>query len=158
MPTDSNPRADASHHVFLLEEGRWKAEGTYWQVSGGARPMRGTARIVHAEDVWVNESETVVGDGESPVRFQNRYEVRPLKPGESYTTWTSENPAIGRLHGTFSFVGDVILSAYESEDGRAVGHECLWAADDGSYEDRGVLFVDGELESRWSVRLERGSA
>lgn len=155
MPKDSPLRADASHHAFLLVEGLWTADGTYWQVAGGARPMRGSARIVHAEDVWINESETVVGEGDGTARFENRYEVRPLQPGESSTTWTSENPAIGRLIGTFTFVGDAILSAYESEDGRSVGHECLWAADDGSYEDRGVLFVDGELESRWSVRLER---
>lgn len=155
MATESKRERNASHHAFLLEEGDWRAEGTYWEPDGGARPMTGRARIVHRSDVWINESETVVEAAEGEERFENRYEVEPLGPGESSTSWISENPALGRMSGTFTFVGDAILSAYESDDGRAVGYECLWAADDGSYEDRGVLFVDGELASRWSVKLER---
>lgn len=158
MATDSRRERNASHHAFLLEEGEWLAEGTYWEPAGGARPMSGSARIVHGTDVWINESETIVGAADGEERFENRYEVRPLLPGESSTSWVSTNPVLGRMNGTFSFVGDAILSAYESEDGRAVGHECLWAAEDGSYEDRGVLFVDGALASRWSVRLVRRRA
>ncbi|MDX1661000.1 MAG: hypothetical protein R3326_04340 [Gemmatimonadota bacterium] len=147
-----------SHHAFLLEEGEWTADGTYWEPNGGAKSMRGRARIIHRSDLWINESETVVEGSEEEERFENRYEVQPLTPGDWSTTWIAENPSLGRMRGTFSFVGDAILSAYESEDGRAVGHECLWAAEDGSYEDRGVLFVDGELASRWSVKLERSKA
>lgn len=155
MATDSKRERNAAHHAFLLEEGEWLADGTYWEPERGARPMAGSARIIHGSDVWINESETIVGDGEVEERFENRYEVRPLRSGESSTSWVSTNPVLGRMSGIFSFVGDAILSAYESEDGRAAGHECLWAVEDGSYEDRGVLFVDGELASRWSVRLAR---
>lgn len=155
MATESRRERNASHHAFLLEEGEWRAKGTYWEPDGGARPMTGRARIIHGNEVWINESETVVKGDDGEERFENRYEVQPLGRGESSTTWVAENPALGRMSGTFSFVGDAILSAYESHDGRAVGHECLWAVEDGTYEDRGALFVDGELASRWSVKLER---
>ncbi len=140
-------------HTFLFEEGRWKAEGFFRDARGHTVLVRGETRIFHSGDRWIMEGFMEIED-EVPRRIENRYVVEPFD-GRDITPWMSENPALGTLRGTFTVVGDSILSCYGDVSGEYGGMEYLRFIDWDSYINRGALLKEGELVSSWSVTLRR---
>lgn len=92
-------------HTFLFEEAVWEAEGTYLPAEGPALSARGRTEITHADDVWINDGRLVMGEGESRRELRSTYRIRPFPAGVRSTSWTSQNPALGELRGTFAVVG-----------------------------------------------------
>ncbi|MGC9373175.1 MAG: hypothetical protein ACP5DY_07615 [Thermovirgaceae bacterium] len=140
-------------HTFLFEEGRWKAEGFFRDARGHTVLATAETCILHSWDRWVMEGFIEI-EGEVPRRIENRYLVEPFD-GRDITSWTSENPALGTLRGTFTIVGDSILSCYSDASGEYGGMEYLRFIDGDSYINRGALLKEGELVSSWSVTLRR---
>lgn len=114
----------------------------------------GKVEVSHEGDIWINEGYMEL-ETDSPVRLRNRYEIVPFLPGSDTTTWTSSNPALGKLTGKFIIAGDSILSSYVSEDGKYEGTEFLKMIDSRTYANRGALLTSGKLVSIWSVTLNR---
>ena len=141
-------------HTFLLEEGTWSARGFIVDSDGMRNPVEGHVRITHTQDQWVNEG-TMRVLAFPPVESTNRYDVVPFHEGNTTTQWKSLNPALGELLGTFSLVGDSILSVYQSADGSYVGTEYLRKINPDVYQNRGVLLASGVQISSWSVELIR---
>jgi hypothetical protein len=141
-------------HTYLLEEGRWIAAGTYIDDSGERIRAGGETTTVHQQDVWLHEGSLRIMLAK-PTEFANRYEVAPLAPDALLTTWVSDNPTLGKLHGTFVIVTDSILSRYQSENGLYQGFECLVQIDTATYSNRGVLLHNGSRVSSWALTLSR---
>lgn len=140
-------------HTFLFEEGCWKAEGFFRDAEGYTVLVMGETRIVHGEHRWVMDGFMEI-EGDVPRRIENRYVIEPFN-GRDTARWSSENPALGPLRGTFTIVGDSILSGYSDEGGAYSGMEYLRLMDGDSYINRGALLGDGGLVSSWSVTLRR---
>jgi hypothetical protein len=141
-------------HTFLLSEGYWKASGTFRDEHGKEYPVSGETVIRHLDDKWVNKGVMrVVAD--RPVNFHNDYEIMPMQDGAQQTHWTSHNPGLGPLSGTFTIDGDQLVSEYQSADQRYKGNERFAYQDDDLYQVEGTLYKDGEQVSSWSVMLQR---
>lgn len=141
-------------HSFLLQEGLWRTEGEFLDGMGKATAVQGEAQIRHHPDQWLYEGVMRVA-GNPPVEHRTVYEIVPLAPGNFATAWTSKSAAFGTLHGRFIFVGDVILSAYESATGRYRGQDTLIRRDDKRYSARGALLDGGKLLSAWRIELSQ---
>ncbi len=141
-------------HSFLFERGTWTAQGFFRDGEGRTVQASGKVEVSHEGDIWINEGYMEL-ETDSPVRLRNRYEIVPFLPGSDTTTWTSSNPALGKLTGKFIIAGDSILSSYVSEDGKYEGTEFLKMIDSRTYANRGALLTSGKLVSIWSVTLNR---
>lgn len=141
------------NHAFLIQEGVWNTEGKYIDAGGKAFASKGRLRVVHGRGVWALQSALAVDYPDRPLEYLNRYEMIPLGPGASSTSWTSDNSALGRLKGLLSFVDDSIISEFRSEDGRSRGTEFMVGEPGGIYRNRGYILRDGEMLSSWSLTV-----
>ncbi len=146
-----------TRHTFLLQEGEWDATGAYWTDQGAEFSVEGHTSITHGRMHWVNNGYMRLLLTE-PVEFQNRYQIQPFADGSDWTTWTSHNPTLGVLRGTFMVVDDCILSSYTSEDGRHSGMETMLLIDPCTYRCWGFTFSAGRKLSSWAVVLRRGAS
>lgn len=142
-------------HTFLLQEGLWKAKGTYYNEQNNQIPVVGETRIIHAKDKWLNEGFLKLLLSSSPVEYQNKYEIIPLESERDFTTWESFNPALGNLHGKFMIVNDTIISMYVSDNGEYTGSECLIQVSETTYKNRGFAFKGNKKLSSWAVELTK---
>ncbi|MGC9324175.1 MAG: hypothetical protein ACP5G0_05420 [Desulfomonilia bacterium] len=141
-------------HTFLLSEGTWSARGFFLDTEGVRNPVEGQVATTHTEDQWIHEGAMRVL-AFPPVEISNRYEIVPFQEGSDITQWTSLNPALGEITGTFSLVDDSILSVYHSADGTYTGAEYLKKITPDVYQNRGMLMSSGRRISSWSVELIR---
>lgn len=143
-------------HTYIIEEGTWQAEGTYTDEHGNVIPARGETTIVHRINVWIHEGAITLLS-EPSVEFSKRYTIKPIEGTGTITTWTSENPSLGKFKGTFVFTGNTILSASESEDGNYRGMESLTQLDEDTYQASGSLLQGTKRLSSWDMKLRRRS-
>ncbi|MDI9570202.1 MAG: hypothetical protein QM278_05645 [Pseudomonadota bacterium] len=142
------------YHTFLFDENIWIAAGVYIDGHGRLHSVRGEIRIVHEEALWIHESRMSLEDNPA-VEFVSRSEILPMDRKREWTSWSSENPALGRLAGRFVLVDDSILSSCVSTDGSVQGVECLKMIEDDLYWHRGCLFQGDKKLSSWAVDLRR---
>ena len=143
-------------HQFLLEPGAWLASGHFWDANNMPSEAVGEAVIVHDGAGWVHDDVLRV-DSDPPLVWRNRYNVKPLEPGERTTTWISDNPDIGPLYGTLMFMGNVIVSIFTSADGEYTGTEYLTLEPDGRYVAQGALQKNSRVALSWKTTLTRRS-
>lgn len=144
---------DASH-TFLFEPGIWTAGGTFWSEDGRAMSAEGLTEIRHEASCWVLAG-TLKVHCSPPVEFVNVYEIAPPAAGQLTVKWTSENPALGRLHGTFTAVGPALLSVFRAERDGYHGVESLAWQNPHHYEAYGVLLMQDRRISSWRMALRR---
>ncbi len=139
-------------HSYLLPGRPWKASGSYYDENGRAFELIGQSQATQTGGEWVlNASMEVLF--ETPVRFSNRYSIH-LTDAEHTLSWTSFNPALGQLSGTFSIIGNSIISIYSSENGTYSGSETLMQIDPTTYHNVGVAFHNGVRMSAWTALLK----
>lgn len=142
-------------HTFLFEEGLWAASGEYVDEAMNRAAIEGETRVTHRPGQWLNEGRMRIELGGREVVIENRYRVAPFAGGADFTSWESDNPALGTLRGHFVLVGNAILSSCTSADRRYTGTEFLLQEAPERYVNRGALFsADGRISS-WSVILTR---
>jgi hypothetical protein len=141
-------------HTFLLKPGVWRAEGWYTDAAGQSLPVDGETRISHSTETWIIDGWMRL-PGDPPLELRNRYEVVPLPAGGDHTSWSSLNPALGALNGSFVLAGDSILSTYRSTDGQYVGIEYLLQINERMYQNRGALLAGAQRISTWLITLKR---
>ena len=141
-------------HTYVLEPGKWKAEGNYYDESGKSILVVGETEISHQKEVWTLDGFMELQLDE-PIRFFNTYSIIPIETENDFTSWSSENPALGTLNGHFAIVGDTILSSYRSENEQYTGAESLLLIDPKSYKNWGVAFHNGVKLSSWEVYLTK---
>ncbi|MBR9999546.1 MAG: hypothetical protein KFF73_11275 [Cyclobacteriaceae bacterium] len=141
-------------HTYLFETGKWKAIGTYFDENGIPVNVTGESSMDVTKKIWTLHGfmELQLDD---PIKIFNRYIIKPFDPQKDHTTWISENPALGKLKGRFTIVNDMIISQYQSEDGKFSGSEVLLFIDDDQYQNWGVVFENDFKISSWEVMLER---
>ena len=133
-------------HTYFTETRNWRAEGTYCDEKGAKFPLTGEVNVV------CTGKESALGGYlevafETPLRFENNYKISPV---DDHTySWESYNPALGTLRGSFSVLGDYILSIYVSEDGLYSGTEALRQVAPYTYENAGACFCGGSRLSSW---------
>ncbi|MFO7277275.1 MAG: hypothetical protein DIU56_009605 [Pseudomonadota bacterium] len=143
-----------TEHTFLYEPAVWTATGAFWSEDGRESAIEGRTEVRHDEECWMIAGSMKVLC--SPhVEFKHLYLIQP--PGKDALTakWTSENPALGHLHGTFCIVGPSILSVYYSDHGGYHGVEHLARIDADHYEACGVLLMNDRRISSWRAHLTR---
>ena len=138
-------------HPYLLQPLVWTARGTYYDGEGRSFPLTGQSRLLRDAHRWQLEGELAVA-APGPLKFWNNYTISQAED-PSTLRWTSHNPALGTLTGTFTFVADGIISAYTSQDGVYSGTKTLWLQADGSYYNVGVSFCQGNRMSSWTAVL-----
>lgn len=142
-------------HTFLFEEGLWAAKGEYVDEAGDRSALEGETRVTHRPGTWLNEGRMrIVRDG-TQVDIENRYRIVPFADGADFTSWESDNPALGRLRGHFIVVGNAILSSCATADRLYTGTEFLLQEAPGRYLNRGAMFSPEGRISSWSVILTR---
>lgn len=142
------------HHTFLFEEAVWQASGQFLDGVGNPAPLAGETRITHADSMWINDSWMQIG-GEAGPRFESRYEVTPFAPGALQTTWTSHNPQMGDMAGTFAIVVDALISSFRIPNGKHYGSEILLIIKPDLYLNRGAMFEGDVRLSSWAVQLQK---
>jgi hypothetical protein len=141
-------------HTFLLKEGNWYASGMLWDEHEIEVPIAGHSFIEHREGKWFNHSMMrLLAD--PPIELKSEYEIEPVPEGKASTVWKSFNPSLGMMAGTFSVVGDSILSSYRSESGEYSGSEYFLMEDDSTYQVKGVLFKGTIKVSSWEAMLTK---
>jgi len=144
-------------HTYLFREALWTAEGTYRDAEGTVYPIEGESAVTHGANAWFIEGNLHLC-GDKSAAFVTKYRVAPFAQ-TAYTSWVSDSPALGRMEGRFAVVEDVILSHFQSEDGRSGGSECFRRMNAHTYRSLGVLFKDGSPVSSWAVNwaMRRGA-
>jgi len=143
-------------HSYLFEEATWDAEGIFGDATGNQVPIEGAVAIIHTPDTWLLNT-TMLLQGESSLEVKNHYVVMPFAEGRIETSWTSDNPELGRLEGRFTLIEDTLISTFSSPDGLLHGSEILVQVDADCYENRGLLYKDKQLLSSWAISLTRSS-
>lgn len=147
-------------HTFLLREGSWRAEGHFTGGDGRRAPAPGRARgsvsVSHGTDGWRIGSLLEIRTEERAREIRAEYSVEPPAGEHGLMRWTSENPEVGTMRGTFSVVGDTIMCAGGTDDGSARLVESVLQLGSEAYTVRGALHREGRLASRWELRLVRG--
>lgn len=143
-----------TRHTFLLEAGMWEAAGTFYDEDGEATHVSGSTRITHVRPFWLCEGEMQV-QSEPPRELRNEYRIVPFAGDADTTSWRSHNPALGDLSGTFTIVGEMIVSLYTSAGGIYRGTEHLQRIDANHYRATGCLCKGVQKISSWSVELTR---
>ena len=138
-------------HTYLLPGRRWQASGIFYDENGQTFPLTGRSRVTHVDSEWTLDASMEVLF-ESPVQLCNTYTIRSTDTGHTLA-WTSFNPALGQLSGTFSIIGNSIISVYSSGDGAYSGSETLIQVDEHTYHNVGVAFHNGKRLSAWTVLL-----
>ncbi|MFA6411970.1 MAG: hypothetical protein WCW53_04680, partial [Syntrophales bacterium] len=83
---------------------------------GRYHPVEGETTITHTDGLWINDSFMTL-QGDKKVAYKTRYEIIPMERSQELTSWSSENPALGKMTGKFIIVDDSIISMFSSEDG-----------------------------------------
>jgi hypothetical protein len=142
-------------HTFLYEEGLWVARGEYVDEAMNRAALEGETRVTHRPGQWLNEGLMRIALAGREAVIENRYRIVPFASGADFTSWESDNPALGTLRGHFVVVGNAILSSCTSADRRYTGTEFLLQEAPERYVNRGALFsAEGRISS-WSVILTR---
>lgn len=139
-------------HTYFYTTLDWRARGTYYDEEGKAAPLYGEVSTIRNENEWTLSGFMEVRTQE-PMHFTNEYNIRSTKD-KTTLSWTSYNPVLGNLAGTFEVIGDSILSIYQSENGMYSGTETLLWKDDFTYYNVGVAFCEGKKMSSWTATLK----
>lgn len=148
-------KVEVDEHTFLLSEATWHADGRFYGSDGCPEPATGVTTVRHRPDEWVLDGEMSVGEDGNGQHIENHYRIVPLEEAEVSTSWTSENPVLGRLQGSFTLVRETILSMYAAVDGDLRGTESLRRVSPDVYAARGALTRGGERISSWAMTLRR---
>jgi hypothetical protein len=138
----------SDRHTYLFEAGRWKAIGSYFDEKGYPLNVVGESSLEMQDHVWTLKGYMELQLDE-PVKIFNKYLIKPFDPRKDYTSWISDNPALGKLKGQFTIVNDTILSLYRSEDGKYSGSEVLLFIDEDHYQNWGAAYEKNRKMSSW---------
>jgi len=141
-------------HTFILEEGRWKASGLFYDEFNNSFPLEAETHTVHNDEEWIHEGVMFV-KSKKPLEINNRYEIIPFIKNKDFTNWVQFNPTLGIITGKFMILDNVILSNYRSETGEYTGTEVLIQIDEKTYLNKGFAFRGNEKLSSWAVKLKK---
>jgi hypothetical protein len=142
----------AMQHSFIFKPWKWSATGACFTADGTSTTVRSAAVVQHGPVVWLIDGWMEWRDG-SNAAVKNTYKVVPIQPGGAVTTWTCENPVLGKCNGTLTIVDNSIIMEYQSETEDYHGAEFLLHISDEMYLNRGALFKKDKLVSSWAVIL-----
>lgn len=139
-------------HTYLVTPARWIAAGSFTDNSGTVHKVSGTSVVTHDRGIWLNRTAMTIHT--DPISdMECVYEIMPLSAGKTTTTWTAETLPLGRMFGTFALVDNTILSCAHTPEG--INMETMRYIDDDTYENRGVLILEGIMLSSWQLTLTR---
>ena len=143
-------------HTYLFEEATWDVEGIFSDAEGNSFPLEGAITVAHGDEHWTLTGNMEV-HSDPPLTIENHYQVVPFAADRFETSWTSFNPELGELEGRVSVVEDTLFAMFQSSDGSLYGSEVLVQIDADSYENRGLLYQEGQLISSWAASLSRAT-
>lgn len=142
------------YQPLLFEENIWIATGVYMDDQGRYHPVEGETNITHIDGLWINNSIMTLQE-DKQVAYKTRYEIIPLERGQEMTSWSSDNPALGKMTGKFIIADDSIISIFASDDGAFRGTEYFRLLDEDLYSSRGCLLRGEKKISSWAVELRK---
>jgi hypothetical protein len=146
--------ASVMRHTFLFEPAVWTATGTFWREDGEPLVASSVTEVAHRPELWLLSGAMKVL-GSPPVEFVNAYRIQPAERETGTMRWASEDPTLGKLSGTYTVIGDSILSLYHGGKGGYHGAESLAQIDAGTYRVSGVLLLGERCLSSWQMLLRR---
>lgn len=141
-------------HCYLFEPAVWVGSGTFWRGDGEALQAVAVIEVTHRPEVWLLSGSLRVLCS-PPVEFMNAYRIEPATRESGTMRWTSEDPTLGKLRGTYSVVGDCMLSVYRCGVRGYHGAEALARMDENTYRATGALLLDERRLSSWQLLLRR---
>jgi hypothetical protein len=141
-------------HTYLFEPGVWLGAGTFWRGDGEPLPTESRTDVAHRSECWLL-SGTLKVLGSPPVDLVNAYWIEPPGKDGASLRWRSESATLGKLRGTYSVIGDSILSVYRSVQSGYYGAEHYRRQTGDSYEAAGVLLLEDQRVSSWQLLLKR---
>jgi hypothetical protein len=110
--------------------------------------------VAHQPSIWLL-SGTLKVLGSPPVEFVSAYRIQPAWRESGTMRWTSEDATLGALAGTYTVVGDSIVSVYRCDLSGYHGTEALTQLDEETYRSTGVLLLADRCLSSWHMILRR---
>jgi hypothetical protein len=141
-------------HTFLFEPAVWTATGTFWRGDGEALEASGKIEVAHRPECWLL-SGTLKVQSAPPVEFVYAYRIQPPNRESGTMRWTSEDPTLGKLHGTYTVIGETIFSIYRCEGTGYYGAEHLGRVDGDCYHWSGLLLLDDRCLSSRQLLIRR---
>lgn len=138
-------------HTYLMKTAHWRVEGVYHADMETTVPMTGELDIIRKGSTWTLTSVLNAAAAE-PVRMENRCQIQTTA-NTMELAWTGENPALGKMEGTFVVLPGIITSSYTVAESAWSGSEMLMQVDETTYKMQGVLNRDGEPETWWEGLL-----
>ncbi len=139
-------------HEYLYQPGLWDMAGVYYDRNNNPFPQKGTLLVSHEGDLWVVETTLTITTHETQ-HLASRYEVKAPAPEAAFTEWKSEAGGPEPLYGLYVFVGDTIMSPWQSKSGAYWGQEVLTRTAENEYQARGFAFLEKEMAQAWSTTL-----
>ncbi|MBI3988970.1 MAG: hypothetical protein HY347_05075 [candidate division NC10 bacterium] len=142
------------HHSYLLEPGRWRAQGVLKSPGGVEKRFTGHSEVSREGRSLIRVEAAVQLEGEGQVELRVRYRIS--LDGARFT-FEQHNETLGDMVG-FGFMGEkAIVIVYRSAEqrGRYSGFELLYQMADDRYLSIGCLMINGVLNSMTEATLER---
>jgi hypothetical protein len=141
-------------HTFLFEPAVWAASGTFWWGDGEALAASAVTEVAHQPSIWLL-SGTLKVLCSPPVELVSAYRIEPAMRECGTMHWTSEDATLGKLAGTYTVIGDRILSVYRCDTTDYHGAESLEQLAADTYRSTGVLLLADRCLSSWQMLLSR---
>ena len=87
------------HHTYLLEPGKWQAQGKWYDRNGESVNLEGVTTITHGKDRWEHRGSLRLLRP-VPVSFENVYEVKPFE-AQAQSAAASETQESPSSYGWF---------------------------------------------------------
>ncbi len=139
-------------HSYLHQPGLWDVAGIYYDRNNNAFPQKGTLLVSHEGDLWIVETTLTITTHETQ-KLASRYEIKAPGPDDSFIEWKSETGGPEPVYGLYVFVGDAIMSPWQSKSGAYWGQEVLTQVSENEYQARGFAFLEKEKVQAWSTRM-----
>lgn len=148
-----NAQGDMMKHTYLFSEGKWTAEGKYFDKNEVCWKLSGMTAVTYRQDFWKLEGYIDVFFTET-AQFENSYKAL-YRQGDNVIPWESFNTTFGSLKGKFTVSDDCITSNYASDDGKVTGWEVLIQINADKYKNVGVFFVNCKKLASWLVTFKK---
>ena len=139
-------------HTFLLQPGRWSAQGRCFDARYRTQAVRGELQVRHGVLAW--DVQGWVGLVDKASRLELDCAVAPSKGGAA-ARWRWRHPALGEFEGSWELAGRRMFSSFGSRDDRHGGQATFTRKDEKTYLSEGELRCRGAIVCSWELTLRR---
>ncbi len=143
-------------HTFLMEEGRWKLEGSWLERNGMPIPVKGKTIIAWTQDNWFTMATKLVFPSSNHEQISFQYRGR-LAKGERQYNYVLQQSILGRIEGEGWISPQSIVQRYWvlEDRQRRSGFETLYRINDNTYHLCSGIMAGHYLNSTMDAIIKR---